>query len=140
MVNNTRVIYALIIFLALHPTNFLYDRQVIDELSGFRNCTDYDYPIKLTELSFVPYPIVIGKWFFAKSTGINKVAIQQGATITSSFSYSAGNFNETVLNILPSGPNDPVNTNFIFDTKFEVDGTDQMKLMCIEGPLAINFP
>ncbi|UZO05667.1 uncharacterized protein OCT59_026011 [Rhizophagus irregularis] len=143
----------------MHPTNFLYDRQVIDELSGFRNCTDYDYPIKLTELSFVPYPIVIGKWFFAKSTGINKVAIQQGATITSSFSYSgktsikkldfcsvfrcpfvAGNFNETVLNILPSGPNDPVNTNFIFDTKFEVDGTDQMKLMCIEGPLAINFP
>ncbi|CAB4389385.1 unnamed protein product [Rhizophagus irregularis] len=117
----------------MHPTNFLYDRQVIDELSGFRNCTDYDYPIKLTELSFVPYPIVIGKWFFAKSTGINKVAIQQGATITSSFSYSAGNFNETVLNILPSGPNDPVNTNFIFDTKFEVDGTDQMKLMCIEG-------
>ncbi|POG72975.1 hypothetical protein GLOIN_2v1477305 [Rhizophagus irregularis DAOM 181602=DAOM 197198] len=123
----------------MHPTNFLYDRQVIDELSGFRNCTDYDYPIKLTELSFVPYPIVIGKWFFAKSTGINKVAIQQGATITSSFSYSgktsikkldfcsvfrcpfvAGNFNETVLNILPSGPNDPVNTNFIFDTKFEV--------------------
>ncbi|CAB5108310.1 unnamed protein product [Rhizophagus irregularis] len=92
-----------------HPTNFLYDRQVIDKLSGFRNCTDYDYPIKLTELSFVPYPIVIGKWFFAKSTGINKVAIQQGETITSSFSYS-------------------------------VDGTDQMKLMCIEGPLAINFP
>ncbi|PKY34893.1 hypothetical protein RhiirB3_455049 [Rhizophagus irregularis] len=121
----------------VHPTNFLYDRQVIDKLSGFRNCTDYDYPIKLTELSFVPYPIVIGKWFFAKSTGINKVAIQQGETITSSFSYSgktsikkldfcsvfrcpfvAGNFNET----------------------FEVDGTDQMKLMCIEGPLAINFP
>jgi hypothetical protein len=33
--------------------------------------------------------------------------------------FVAGNFNETVLNILPSGPNDPVNTNFIFDTKFE---------------------
>jgi hypothetical protein len=125
-------------FAIQHSTNFLYNRQVIDKLSGFRNCTDYDYPIKLTELSFVPYPIVIGKWFFAKSTGFNKVAIQQGATITYSFSYSgktfikqldfcsvfkcpfvAGNFNETVLNILPSGPNDPVNTNFIFDTKFE---------------------
>ncbi|CAB4440259.1 unnamed protein product [Rhizophagus irregularis] len=54
--------------------------------------------------------------------------------------FVAGNFNETVLNILPSGPNDPVNTNFIFDTKFEVDGTDQMKMMYIEGPFAINFP
>ncbi|PKY54750.1 hypothetical protein RhiirA4_473732 [Rhizophagus irregularis] len=31
--------------------------------------------------------------------------------------FVAGNFNETVLNILPSGPKDPVNTNFIFDTK-----------------------
>ncbi|CAB4478895.1 unnamed protein product [Rhizophagus irregularis] len=143
-----------------HPTNFLYDRQVIDKLSGFRNCTDYDYPIKLTELSFVPYPIVIGKWFFAKSTGINKVAIQQGETITSSFSYSgktsikkldfcsvfrcpfvAGNFNETVLNILPSALMILLIRilSLILSLKV-IDGTDQMKLMCIEGPLAINFP
>ena len=69
------VIYFSDAFAIQHPTNLLYNRQVIDKLSGFRNCTDYDYPIKLTELSFVPYPIVIGKWFFAKSTGINKVAI-----------------------------------------------------------------
>jgi hypothetical protein len=34
-------------------------------------------------------------------------------------SFEAGNFNETVLNILPSGLKDPVNTNIIFDTKFE---------------------
>ncbi|GBB91112.1 hypothetical protein RclHR1_18230002 [Rhizophagus clarus] len=141
-----------------HPTNFLYNHQSIDKLSGFRNCTDYDYPIKLNEFGFIPYPIVVGKWFFTKFTGVNEVAIQQGATITLSFSlggktsikhldfcsiigcpFMAGNFNESVLNFLPSEANDPVNTNIIFDTKFEVIGPDQKYLMCIEGPLAIKF-
>ncbi|PKY61593.1 hypothetical protein RhiirA4_486778 [Rhizophagus irregularis] len=97
------------------------NRQVIDKLSGFRNCTDYDYPIKLTEFHI-------------------QLLLENDFCSVFRCPFVAGNFNETVLNILPSGPNDPVNTNFIFDTKFEVDGTDQMKMMYIEGPFAINFP
>ena len=60
------LIYFMKALASQHPTNFLYNRQAIDNLSGFRNCTDYDYPIKLNEFGFVPYPIVVGKWFFTK--------------------------------------------------------------------------
>lgn len=114
---------------------YLNKRETNDQLSGFKNCEDKIYPIKLAYLSFTPNPIVAGKTFVMKSIGTNTKEINQGAIMSTSINNTnnqfdfckqiggkcpvgVGDFNNTFVSIIPTEPNDPKNTTFTFNTKF----------------------